>query len=244
MDSAHKDILDAMGVTLWLPRAAAPADAAADASAESAAEPVEPASAPVEPAHAQSDVAGMGWDALTAAVAQCTRCRLHAGRRQTVFGVGNRTAEWMIVGEGPGQEEDRRGEPFVGPAGRLLDAMLKAAGRARDDVYIANIVKCRPPNNRNPSADEAESCAPFLARQIALLRPRLIIAAGRVAAQNLLGTDASLGRLRGKIHRHSQSGVAVLVTYHPAYLLRQPADKLKSWQDLKLAMRFSEQEST
>lgn len=182
----------------------------------------------------------MDWNRLAAAVAACTRCRLHATRTQTVFGVGNRSAAWMIVGEGPGQEEDRRGEPFVGPAGQLLNAMLKAAGHAREDVYIANIVKCRPPNNRNPQPDEAAACADFLARQITLVAPRLIVAVGRVAAQNLLGTDLSLGRLRGRIHRHPATGTAVLVTYHPAYLLRSPADKAKAWQDLKLAMQYTQ----
>lgn len=244
MNRERMEVLDAMGITVWVPREAAAAQAAGPvvaprAAAAVGAGPARAADAP--PLSTETSAAAtMDWNRLAAAVAACTRCRLHATRTQTVFGVGNRSAAWMIVGEGPGQEEDRRGEPFVGPAGQLLNAMLKAAGHAREDVYIANIVKCRPPNNRNPQPDEAAACADFLARQITLVAPRLIVAVGRVAAQNLLGTDLSLGRLRGRIHRHPATGTAVLVTYHPAYLLRSPADKAKAWQDLKLAMQYTQ----
>ncbi|MGH8115487.1 MAG: uracil-DNA glycosylase [Rhodanobacteraceae bacterium] len=180
-------------------------------------------------------IATLGWDALAAAVKDCTACRLRAGCTQTVFGVGAHAAEWMVVGEGPGADEDRQGEPFVGRAGQLLNAMLAAMGLKRESVYIANIVKCRPPNNRDPAPDEAAACRPFLDRQIALIRPKLILAVGRIAAQNLLGTDAPLARLRGRVHQ--LHGISVVVTYHPAYLLRSPAEKRKAWADLQFAMR-------
>lgn len=177
----------------------------------------------------------MDWEALAAAVKECTACRLRAGCTQTVFGTGDRRAEWLVVGEGPGADEDRQGEPFVGRAGQLLNAMLAAMGLKREAVYIANIVKCRPPNNRDPAPDEAAACRPFLDRQIALLQPKLILAVGRIAAQNLLGTQAPLARLRGKVHE--LHGIPVVVTYHPAYLLRSPAEKRKAWTDLQFAMR-------
>ena len=178
--------------------------------------------------------------ALRSKVAACTACPLHAGRRQTVFGVGNPNADWMFVGEGPGEEEDRRGEPFVGRAGKLLDAMLRAMGLDRTTVYIANIVKCRPPNNRNPSLEEATTCIPFLRRQIELVAPRLIVALGAVAAQRLLETNRPVGAMRGQIHHLAQPVCPVLVTYHPAYLLRSPGQKGKAWEDLQLAMREME----
>ena len=178
--------------------------------------------------------------ALRSKVAVCTACPLHAARRQTVFGVGNPQADWMFVGEGPGEEEDRRGEPFVGRAGKLLDAMLRAMSLDRTTVYIANIVKCRPPNNRNPSLEEAATCIPYLRRQIELVAPRLIVALGAVAAQRLLDTNRPVGALRGEIHQLVQPACPVLVTYHPAYLLRSPGQKGKSWEDLKLAMREME----
>jgi DNA polymerase len=176
------------------------------------------------------------WQELEARVAACTRCALHRSRTQTVFGVGNRDADWMIVGEAPGQEEDRRGEPFVGRAGKLLDEMLLSIGLGRQSVFIANILKCRPPNNRDPSQEEAAQCREYLDRQIELVAPKIILAVGRIAAQHLLGTDAPVGRMRGR--RHSLGGeLPVIVTYHPAYLLRSPAQKRKAWQDLVLARR-------
>ncbi|MXW45360.1 MAG: uracil-DNA glycosylase [Gammaproteobacteria bacterium] len=176
-------------------------------------------------------------EALCSKVAACTACALHSGRRQTVFGVGNPRADWMFVGEGPGEEEDRRGEPFVGRAGKLLDAMLRAMNLDRTTVYIANIVKCRPPNNRNPGLDEAAACIPYLKRQIELIAPRLIVALGAVAAQRLLETDRPVGAMRGKLHHAAHLEPPVLVTYHPAYLLRSPGQKGKAWEDLQLAMR-------
>ncbi|MGH8293976.1 MAG: uracil-DNA glycosylase [Steroidobacteraceae bacterium] len=176
------------------------------------------------------------WDALRAEVLGCTRCALHAGRTQAVFGVGNPRAEWMVIGEAPGAEEDRRGEPFVGPAGQLLDAMLHAIGLSRaENVFIANVLKCRPPGNRDPRPEEVAACLPYLRRQIEHVHPRLLLAVGRVAAQNLLGTEASLSRLRGRVHRFGELNTPLVVTYHPAYLLRNPADKRKAWEDLKFA---------
>lgn len=178
------------------------------------------------------------WDALQQQVAACMRCDLHRTRTQTVFGVGNRTADWLVIGEAPGAEEDKRGEPFVGRAGQLLDNMLAAIdlSRARN-VYIANILKCRPPNNRDPQAHEVACCEPYLQQQISLMQPRLILAVGRIAAQNLLKTDMPLARLRGRVHRYGEQQTPLIVTYHPAYLLRTPSDKRKAWEDLQLAVR-------
>jgi uracil-DNA glycosylase family 4 len=179
--------------------------------------------------------AGLGWPALRARVAACTRCSLSASRTQTVFGVGHLQADWLIVGEAPGAEEDRQGEPFVGRAGQLLNSMLHAIGLAREQVYIANVLKCRPPANRDPLPAEAAECLPYLEQQIALLKPKIMLAVGRIAAQNLLRTDKTLGSLRQQVHRFGASQVPLIVTYHPAYLLRTPTDKRKSWEDLKFA---------
>ncbi len=189
-------------------------------------------SLPAEPA------AGLDWQGLEQAVANCCACGLCKTRRNTVFGVGDREAELMIIGEAPGAEEDRQGEPFVGRAGELLNNMLAAIGLARDKVYIANILKCRPPGNRNPSVEEATACAPFLQRQLELVAPKVVLAVGGVAAHNLLATDESVGRLRKRLHRLPGSEVPVMVTYHPAYLLRRPEEKAKSWADLQNLHRF------
>jgi uracil-DNA glycosylase family 4 len=176
------------------------------------------------------------WPALKADVAACTACALHAKRNKTVFGVGDENADWLFVGEGPGAEEDAQGEPFVGQAGKLLDNMLAAIKLKRgENVYIANVVKCRPPGNRNPEAGEALACEPYLHRQIDLIRPKLIIALGKVAAANLLATDASVASMRGRVHEYR--GTPLIVTYHPAYLLRTLADKAKAWEDLCFAVR-------
>jgi uracil-DNA glycosylase len=180
---------------------------------------------------------GEDWPALQRLVAGCTRCPLHLTRTQTVFGVGSQSAEWMIIGEAPGAEEDRRGEPFVGRAGKLLDEMLRAVGLSREDVFIANILKCRPPNNRDPAASEAEACRRHLDRQIELVSPRLILAVGRIAAQQLLRSDETVGRLRGRVHSLERQEIPVVVTYHPAYLLRTPKQKREAWRDLCLARR-------
>jgi uracil-DNA glycosylase len=176
------------------------------------------------------------WESLRAEVLACTKCSLHSSRTQGVFGVGSREAQWLVVGEAPGAEEDRRGEPFVGRAGHLLDAMLKAIGLSRgSNVYIANVLKSRPPGNRDPKPEEVAACLPYLMRQIELLRPRVMLAVGRIAAQNLLSTDVPLGRLRGKVHHFGELNTPLIVTYHPAYLLRTPGDKRKAWEDLKFA---------
>lgn len=181
-----------------------------------------------------STIARMDWDALREAVLHCTRCDLHRTRTQGVFGVGDCHAEWLIVGEAPGAEEDRLGEPFVGQAGRLLDAMLAAIGLKRgENVYIANVLKSRPPRNRDPEPQEVAACLPYLRRQIELIAPKLILALGRFAAQTLLATGTAISRLRGQVH--SYRGIPLIVTYHPAYLLRNPADKARAWEDLLLA---------
>ena len=182
------------------------------------------------------DVATLDWPALTERILACRACTLCEQRTQAVPGVGDRSADWLFVGEGPGAEEDARGEPFVGKAGKLLDAMLGAIGLKRGDgVYIANTVKCRPPLNRTPETTELAACFPYLARQITLIRPRIIVALGRPAAQSLLNTDIRIAAARGK--RFDYDGIPVVVTYHPAYLLRNPMDKAKAWEDLCFARR-------
>ena len=177
-----------------------------------------------------------GWVEIKQAVSGCTQCPLHQSRTQTVFGVGDENADWLLVGEAPGAEEDRLGDPFVGQAGKLLDNMLAAIGlNRRENVYIANVLKCRPPGNRNPEPDEVAKCSPFLLRQIGLIKPKLIVAMGRFAAQTLLETDASISSLRGRLHQYA--GVPTIVTYHPAYLLRNLPDKAKAWEDLVFARK-------
>jgi uracil-DNA glycosylase family 4 len=177
-----------------------------------------------------------GWVELKQAVAGCTRCGLHKTRTQTVFGVGDENADWMLIGEAPGAEEDRLGDPFVGQAGRLLDNMLAAIDLDRmRNVYIANVLKCRPPGNRNPQPEEVAQCSPHLLQQIEFVKPKLILAMGRFAAQTLLNTDASIASLRGKVYRYA--GVPLIVTYHPAYLLRNLPDKAKAWADLVFARK-------
>jgi uracil-DNA glycosylase family 4 len=176
------------------------------------------------------------WIEIKQAVPACTACALHKTRTQTVLGVGDENADWLLVGEAPGAEEDRLGEPFVGQAGKLLDNMLAAIGLKRgDNVYIANVLKCRPPGNRNPEPDEVAKCTPFLKQQIALIRPKLIVAMGRFAAQTLLATDATISSLRGRVYKYE--GVPLIVTYHPAYLLRNLPDKVKAWADLVFAKK-------
>ena len=187
-------------------------------------------------------VATMDWPALEQAVAGCRACGLCERRTKTVFGVGDRNAPVMFIGEGPGADEDRQGEPFVGRAGQLLNRMLAAAGFKREQVYIANIVKCRPPNNRDPSADEAAACRAYLERQIALVAPRLIVCLGRVPTNNLLSTTESVGRLRGRIHRYAPTDTPLLVTYHPSYYLRSPEQKAKGWDDLQRMLALLEAE--
>jgi DNA polymerase len=236
----RKEYLAALGLESWVLRSAATAPAVAPAAetapaaiAAVATAAMTPATRP-EPATPDRE-AGVDWSRLRERVAACTRCGLSATRTQTVFGVGNLEAEWLVVGEAPGAEEDLSGEPFVGRAGQLLNAMLRAIGLAREQVYIANVLKCRPPHNRNPSAMETAECSPYLERQIALLKPKLMLVVGRIASQNLLRTTETVGRLRQRVHEYGESRVPLVVTYHPAYLLRTPADKRKAWEDLKFA---------
>jgi DNA polymerase len=234
--------LQALGIELWLPRGTGatamnpPAVAvAAPPGAVASAEPQPPATPAVADPVSAGDAAAQ-WSALRTEVLNCTRCPLHATRTQGVLGVGPPRADWLVIGEAPGAEEDRRGEPFVGAAGQLLDAMLRAIGLdRRTNVYIANVLKSRPPNNRDPRPEEVAACMPYLLRQIALLQPKIMLAVGRIAAQNLLATDAPLGRLRGRVHAFGDLHTPLVVTYHPAYLLRTPADKRKAWEDLKFA---------
>jgi DNA polymerase len=218
----RREYLQALDLDNWVLRTA-PAAAAAAFTADAGT----PGPAPAD--------ALLDWAALRARVAVCTRCALATTRTQTVFGVGNPQAQWFIVGEAPGAEEDRQGEPFVGRAGQLLNAMLHAVGLGRDDVYIANVLKCRPPGNRDPAAAEAAHCLPYLERQIALVAPKLLLVVGRIAAQQLLASDAPVGSLRQKTHAFGAARVPLVVTYHPAYLLRSPAEKRKAWEDLQYA---------
>ncbi len=219
-EQQRRAYLDALGIDVWLPRdQAEPVDAGEE----------RPVDGPV----------AEDWASLETQVSACQRCELAASRTQTVFGVGNRAADWMVIGEAPGAEEDRRGEPFVGRAGQLLDEMLRAVGLSRDGVFVANILKCRPPNNRDPKQGEADACRGYLDRQIALVKPKVILAVGRIAAQQLLGRDDPVGRLRGS--PHTVNDIPVIVTYHPAYLLRRPSEKARSWSDLCLARRVLEE---
>ena len=239
-------MLDEMGIRVWRsPEPAAPIEAIKPVAEARAAAPAPVARVTLapplqaEPGSRPVGIETMGWPALREAVAGCTACKLCTGRTQTVFGVGHERAHWMIVGEAPGEQEDQQGEPFVGKSGQLLDNMLRAAGLTRGDapaeqqVYIANTVKCRPPGNRNPEPAELAQCEPFLIRQIALVQPRIILAMGRFAVQSLLRSTEPIGRLRGRVHQYQ--GVPLVVTYHPAYLLRNPEDKARSWDDLCLA---------
>jgi len=198
----------------------------------------------MQPEHVAPDaVATLGWAELEHQVGRCTGCELHRTRTRPVFGVGNVRAQWMVIGEAPGADEDRQGEPFVGRAGQLLTSMLKAMGLPREQVYIANILKSRPPGNRDPKAEEVAACIPYLYRQIELVNPHLLLCVGRIAAQTLLNTDTPIGKLRGKLHAIAtgrSTSRPMIVTYHPAYLLRSPAEKRKAWSDLVLAMQTFE----
>jgi DNA polymerase len=240
VDARHAAYLEALGVDVYVRRepgsdpatpAAPPLAGAADA----------PGAVPggslalAAPDDAAGDVAALDWEALRAAVAACEQCVLHSTRTQTVFGIGNHAARWMFIGEAPGADEDRQGEPFVGRAGQLLTSMLKALGLPREDVYIANVLKCRPPGNRDPRPEEARSCRNYLERQIELVDPAVIVAVGRIAAQNLLETDAALAKLRGRVHGLGARRRPLVVIYHPAYLLRSPGEKRKAWLDLLYA---------
>jgi uracil-DNA glycosylase len=242
MDRRRAALLEAMGIERYVARPGNPGYVAPSTSeaADGSGPPLEV----VRPAVAVSrsvsaDVAGLDWAGLEARVSACRLCALATGRRQTVFGVGDRAARWLVVGEAPGVEEDLKGEPFVGAAGQMLDAMMAAIGQPRSSLYIANVAKCHPPGNRDPQPDEAAACLPYLRRQIELVAPALVLCVGRIAAQNLLGVDRPLAQLRGKVHRLAAGDVPVVVTYHPAYLLRSPTEKRKAWADLKFAMEVA-----
>jgi len=238
----QRAMLEEMGVRLWLPPESdirPPSVAPAQPRAERM--PVAPAVASPPHGDRPAGVDTMDWPALREAVVNCSACKLCQGRRQTVFGVGHLQAHWMVVGEAPGEQEDRQGEPFVGKSGQLLDNMLRAIGLTRAEaepaqqVYIANTIKCRPPGNRNPEPEELAQCEPFLIRQVELVQPKIILAMGRFAVQSLLRSTEPIGRLRGRVHRYQ--GVPLIVTYHPAYLLRNLEDKARAWDDLCLAMQ-------
>lgn len=264
----RQQTLHALGLTPWVRRQthaaptveALPAEVAAVADVPvstrakytaTATPPVAPASTTKPPAVSAAALPPVpqDWDGLRAAVAVCTRCKLCHTRTHTVFGTGPQTAPLMVIGEGPGADEDASGEAFVGRAGKLLDEMLKAIGCSRDDnTFITNVIKCRPPGNRDPEADEVAACRPYLEQQIRLLKPKLIVGLGRVAAQRLLDTKLPMSKLRGELHHYplesadepEAAAVPVLLTYHPAYLLRSPREKAKSWADLKQISRFLE----
>ncbi len=259
-DERQRAMLRGMGLRLWAPAGEEPGASAVTVAAEiavAAPVPVAPAARAALPRPAASagvavveraprattppgPVEGLTWPALRDAVTACTACPLCENRRQTVFGVGHERAQWMIVGEAPGEQEDRQGEPFVGKSGQLLDNMLAAIGLTRGEagpekqVYIANTIKCRPPGNRNPEPDELARCEPFLVRQVQLVHPKIIVAMGRFAVHSLLRSAEPIGRLRGRVHHYQ--GVPLIVTYHPAYLLRNPQDKARAWEDLCLAL--------
>jgi uracil-DNA glycosylase len=249
----RRQYLEAIGIDLWQSRSARQVRDAAAASGTVTARELpaalaltpcgpEAAAAPTPAPAMDAAAAAAQWQQLRSEVLKCTRCPLHATRTQGVLGVGPERADWLVIGEAPGAEEDRRGEPFVGAAGQLLDRMLAAIGLDRkSNVYIANVLKSRPPGNRDPKPEEVAACLPYLVRQIALLQPRIMLAVGRIAAQNLLATDAPLGRLRGRVHYFGERNTPLVVTYHPAYLLRTPADKRKAWEDLKFARSVHQQ---
>jgi len=246
-DVRTNPVVDAMVDADAAAAAAHVADVARMAEAFDAPPPLDPAR-PVAPAPRQSSpaqqsreaaIAQMPWKELAQSVSGCTACGLCETRTNTVFGVGDMNAEWMLVGEAPGENEDLQGEPFVGQAGKLLDNMLASLGMARGrNVYIANVLKCRPPGNRNPEPDEVAQCEPYLKRQIVLIKPKVIVVLGRFAAQSLLRSTTPIGKLRGAVHQYE--GIPVVVTYHPAYLLRTTTDKARAWEDLCLAREVHE----
>ncbi len=247
ISSTRLAYLDAMGIQVWVQRSCQPQ--ARKISSSATGPEIDPQKlseqrieakvrlSPIGEEHVVS-VASMEWESLRRRVTNCTLCELHKTRTQTVFGVGDREADWLFIGEAPGADEDRQGEPFVGRAGQLLNNMIRALGLRREKVYIANILKCRPPKNRDPQSGESLACRPYLRRQIELLNPKIIIALGRIAAQNLLQTDTPIGKMRGRKYMYDNSGIPVIVTYHPAYLLRSPREKRKAWQDLQLALKL------
>ncbi len=216
--------LDQMGVQVWVSKNAPELDHDHDANGVNVNKDVE------------ANIPSSSLDDLKLIVSNCTQCELHRTRTQTVFGEGHPAAEWLIIGEAPGADEDRLGKPFVGRAGQLLTSMLRAMGLAREEVFIANVLKCRPPNNRDPQSNEVASCSAYLRKQIELIQPKIILVVGRVAAQSLLMIDEPIGKMRGQKYTYQETGIPVIATYHPAYLLRSPQQKRKAWEDLKFAL--------
>lgn len=227
LNPRQKHCLGIMGIQVWELRAKAPRPQHTQALDESS-------------QTRTSRPSSEEWLSLQHRVRQCDRCELHKTRTHTVFGMGNESADWMFVGEAPGAEEDRQGLPFVGRAGKLLTAMINALGMRREQVYIANVLKCRPPNNRDPMGTEVRQCESYLHQQVAYVQPKIIIALGRFAAQSLVKTNLPIGKLRNRVYTFEDSGIPLVVTYHPAYLLRNPLDKKKAWQDLCLAKKVLE----
>ncbi|MGI9289860.1 MAG: uracil-DNA glycosylase [Gammaproteobacteria bacterium] len=250
LSARQRALLGEMGIDVWETRSVSvsPEPEAVDVVADQETETVDSLSIeslsvdtlPVDPAPLAEEkiyrAATGNWAELNETIRACTQCELHANRKQAVCGVGSTVADWLVIGEAPGADEDAQGEPFVGRAGQLLNQMLLAAGQPREKVFIANILKCRPPNNRDPKPAEVEKCLPYLQSQIDMVQPKLILVVGRIAAHNLLNVETPIGKLRGKVHAYGKQNIPVVVTYHPAYLLRSPAQKRKSWDDLLLAM--------
>ena len=230
--------LDQMGIQAWIPKNVAEQD-------QGVQDIIVKEISPSELNSEQQVHVAASLDELKLTVSNCTQCELHRSRTQTVFGVGHPAAEWLIIGEAPGADEDRLGEPFVGRAGQLLTNMLRAMGLAREEVFIANILKCRPPNNRDPQPNEVNSCGSYLRQQIELIQPKIILVVGRIAAQSLLNVDTPIGKMRGQKFTYQDTDIPVIATYHPAYLLRSPQQKRKAWEDLKFALDiFSHQVSS
>jgi len=233
MQSYQQQYLKEMGIDVWVDRDKAVANAVEESTTSNTVEQTKP-----ESVNKTTQVFPEALSKLQQEVSICQNCELHQTRTQTVFGVGNTNADWLIIGEAPGADEDKQGEPFVGRAGQLLNSMLLAMGLQREQVFIANILKCRPPNNRDPKPEEVVACESYLRQQIGLIKPKMILAVGRIAAQNLLKVDTPIGKMRGNRYQYPDSELPVMVTYHPAYLLRSPREKRKVWEDLKLAMQL------
>ena len=231
MQSYQRQYLKEMGIDVWLDKNT-PVSINESVVEEQVAEKTIASEMQVTPSVFPAEL-----DSLAKQVAACQQCSLHESRTQTVFGVGNPDADWLVIGEAPGADEDRQGEPFVGRAGKLLNSMLLAMGLPREQVFIANILKCRPPDNRDPQAEEVIACESYLRQQIDLIKPKIILAVGRIAAQNLLKLETPIGKMRGNRYQYPDSELPVIVTYHPAYLLRSPREKRKVWEDLKFAMQ-------
>jgi DNA polymerase len=239
MQANQQQYLKEMGIDVWVNRQAEQVlNVSEDITASNVSKLITSERQIPEPAPKSVQVFPEALATLKKEVSTCEKCELHTSRTQTVFGVGNPDADWLIIGEAPGADEDRQGEPFVGRAGQLLNSMLLAMGLKREQVFIANILKCRPPDNRDPKTGEVIACESYLRQQIDLIKPKIILAVGRIAAQNLLKVDTPIGKMRGNQYQYPDSKLPVIVTYHPAYLLRSPREKRKVWEDLKIAMRL------